>query len=120
MALAQVGPFSKLPVSECDQLTVEQADEIIKDDARAQEYLKHRLSVHEYSCYVVRNVAQNLDAFGTAKAAPKTKTYAMDADATEDPAVQRIEAGTAGGDFDGDMDLPSEDEGDSTIRLKPG
>ena len=72
MALAQVGPFSKLPVSECDQLTVEQADEIIKDDTEAQEYLKHRLSLHEYCCYIVKDVARNLDAFGTAKAAPKT------------------------------------------------
>ena len=120
MALAQEGKFSTLPVHEADQVTVQQAEDMIKDDTKAQAYLKDRLSLHEYACYIVRDVARNLDAFGTAKAAPKTKTYAMDVDAAEDPAVQRVQEGTAGGDFDGDMDLPSEDEGDGTIRLKPG
>ena len=31
-----------------------------------------------------------MDAFARAKAAPTTKSYALDADATEDPTVHRI------------------------------
>ena len=110
MALGQVGSFSGLSQKEADELTVEQAEEKIRNDRRAQEYLKDRLSLDEYCSYIVKDIARNLDAFGIAKAAPKTKTYAMDADATEDPAVQRGDQGTAGGDLDGDMDLPSEDD----------
>ena len=118
LVLAQIGPFSKLPQQQGDQLTTEEAWDMIKDDAEAQTYLKDRLSLREYSCYVVRDVARNLDAFGTAKAAPKTKTYAMDADATEDPAAERIDEGTAGGEFGGDIGLPSDDEDGE--RLRPG
>ena len=120
MALGQVGSFSGLSQKEADELTVEQAEEKIRNDRRAQEYLKDRLSLDEYCSYIVKDIARNLDAFGIAKAAPKTKTYAMDADATEDPAVQRGDQGTAGGDLDGDMDLPSEDDNNEAIRVKPG
>ena len=39
---------------------------------------------------------RNLDAYGRAKAAPKTKSYALDADAKEDPGLQREGVGTTG------------------------
>ena len=55
-----------------------------------QTKLADRLTIQEYCCYTIRRVATNLDAYARAKAAPKTKSYALDADATEDPTVHRI------------------------------
>ena len=40
-----------------------------------------RLTVHEYCCFMVAKFVNNLDGFARAKAAPKTKTYALDTDA---------------------------------------
>ncbi len=37
-----------------------------------------RLTVHEYCCFMVAKFVNNLDGFARAKAAPKTKTYALD------------------------------------------
>ena len=71
MALAQIGAFAKFSQTEADKLTVQEAEDVIKDDQVAQAYLQNRLTLHEYSCYIIRDVAKNLDAFGTAKAARK-------------------------------------------------
>ena len=46
-------------------------------------------------CYLTQKLVKNLDAYGRAKAAPKTKSYALDADAKEDPGLQREGVGTA-------------------------
>ena len=54
-------------------------------DASAK--LQNRLTVQEYVCYLTKRVVKNLDAYGRAKAAPKTKSYALDADAKEDPGL---------------------------------
>ena len=55
-----------------------------------QTKLADRLTIQEYCCYTIRRVATNLDAYARATAAPKTKSYALDADATEDPTMHRI------------------------------
>ena len=44
-----------------------------------------RVTVHEYCCFTVAKFVNNLDGVARAKAAPKTKTYALDTDACEDP-----------------------------------
>ena len=62
-------------------------------DARAK--LQNRLTLQEYVCYLTQKLVKNLDAYGRAKAAPKTKSYALDADAKEDPGLQREGVGTA-------------------------
>ena len=62
----------------------------LNDSSDVQAKLQDRLSILEYCCYTIRRVATNLDAFARAKAAPKTKSYALDADATEDPTVHCI------------------------------
>ena len=46
--------------------------------------------------YLTKKLVRNLDAYGRAKAAPKTKSYALDADAKEDPGLQREGVGTTG------------------------
>ena len=63
-------------------------------DARAK--LQNRLTLQEYVCYLTKKLVRNLDAYGRAKAAPKTKSYALDADAKEDPGLQREGVGTTG------------------------
>ena len=55
-----------------------------------QAKLQDMLSILEYCCYTIRRLATDLDAFARAKAAPKTKSYALDADAIEDPVAHRI------------------------------
>ena len=71
---------------------------------------------------MVRHFANNLDAFARAKAAPKTKTYALDADAAEDPAVHRVKDDGAGVDPFDDTGLDDlfEDESQGGLNLKPG
>ena len=54
-------------------------------DARAK--LQNHLIVEECVCYLTKSVVKNLDAYGRAKAEPKTKSYALDADAKEDPGL---------------------------------
>ena len=63
-------------------------------DARAK--LQNRLTLQEYVCYLTKKLVRNLDAYGRAKAAPKTKSYALDADAKEDPGLQREGVGATG------------------------
>ena len=63
-------------------------------DARAK--LQNRLTLQEYVCYLTKKLVKNLDAYGRAKAAPKTKSYALDADAKEDAGLQREGVGTTG------------------------
>eukprot|EP00434_Breviolum_minutum_P044428 symbB.v1.2.039681.t1/scaffold6721.1/size16014/3 len=62
-------------------------------DARAK--LQNRLTLQEYVCYLTKKLVRNLDAYGRAKAAPKTKSYALDADA-KDPGLQREGVGATG------------------------
>ena len=62
-------------------------------DARAK--LQNRLTLQEYVCYLTQKLVKNLDAYGRAKAPPKTKSYALDAVAKEDPGLQREGVGTA-------------------------
>lgn len=79
--------------------------------------LANRLTLQEYVCYMTRRIAGHLDAHGRAKAAPKTKSYAMDSNTVEDPGIIRTpEGGTGDGDFD-DMPQP---EFDDEVKLKPG
>ena len=98
------------------------AERLLLEDAHAMAKLKDRLSLHEYCCYMVRHFANNLDAFARAKAAPKTKTYALDADATEDPTIHRAkEGGTEVDPFDDTgLDDLFEDESEGNIKSKPG
>ena len=64
--------------------------------------------MQEYVCYLTRKVVRHLDAHGRAKAAPKTKSYAMDANSVEDPGIIRTtENGTGDGDFDDTQTLNS-------------
>ena len=58
--------------------------------------LQNRLTLQEYVCYLTKKLVKNLDAYGRAKAAPKTKSYALEAGAKEDPGLQREGVGTAG------------------------
>ena len=79
--------------------------------------LANRLTMRENECYQTRKVVRHLHAHGRAKAAPKTKSYAMDANAVEDPGIIRTsEGGTVDGDFD---DIP-DPELDDVVKLKPG
>ena len=84
MKLAHIFPFHDPSMSEDEQMR------LLENSSDVQAKLQDRLSILEYCCYTIRSVATNLDAFARAKAAPKTKSYALDADATEDPTVHRI------------------------------
>ena len=60
---------------------------------------------------------KHLDAHGRAKASPKTKSYALDANTVEDPGIVRsADAGGGEGDFE-DMMGPDLDDDE---KLKPG
>ena len=84
MKPAREKPFHDSSMSEDEQ------PHALNDSGDVQAKLQDKLSILEYCCYTIRRVATNLDAFARAKAAPKTKNYALDADATEDPTVRRI------------------------------
>ena len=79
--------------------------------------LANRLTMQEYVCYVTRRIVRHLDAHGRAKAAPKTKSYAMDANTVEDPGIVRVPEGDTG---DGDFDDVPEPDLDDEVKLKPG
>ena len=85
MKLAGLSAFADASMSAAEQLQALQAD------VHAQAKLRNRLTIVEYCCFMVRKFATILDAFGRAKAAPETKSYALDADAVEDPSVHRIQ-----------------------------
>ena len=59
---------------------------------------------------MARKIVKHLDAHGRTKAAPKTKSYAMDANTVEDPGIVRtFEGGGCTGDFE-DMPGPGNEE----------
>ena len=89
-------------------------------DATAK--LQNRLTVQEYVCYLTKRVVKNLDAYGRAKAAPKTKSYALDADAKEDPGLVREGHGTgeAGESFEPAFEDALDPDIDGEVRLKAG
>ena len=58
--------------------------------------LQNRLTLQKYVCDLTKKLVRNLDAYDCAKAAPKTKSYALDADAKEDLGLQRKGVGTTG------------------------
>ena len=97
---------------------------LMQDEEYLQEYgvhpefkLANRLTIQEYVCYMTRKIVKHLDAHGRAKASPKTKSYALDANAVEDPGIVRAsEEGGCEGDF-ADMMGP---ELDDEVKLKPG
>ena len=84
--------------------------------------LEGRLTVQEYVCYIVRRVVSNLDAYGRAKAAPKTKSYALDADAKEDPGLVREGVGTGEGaeTFEPAFEDALDPDIDGEVKLKAG
>ena len=53
---------------------------------------------------MTRKIVKHLDAHGRAKAAPKTKSYALDADAVEDPGIVRAPEGEFEGAFEDMME----------------
>ena len=83
---------------------------------------KLHLTVREHVCYLTKRVAKNLDAYGRAKAAPKTKSYALDADAKEDPGLVREEHGTGdtGESFEPAFEDALDPDIDGEVRLKAG
>ena len=85
-------------------------------DASAK--LQNRLTV----CYLTKRVVKNLDAYGRAKAAPKTKSYALDADAKEDPGLVREGHGTGdtGESFEPAFEDALDPDIDGEVRLKAG
>ena len=80
--------------------------------------LANRLTVQEYVCYMTRRVVKHLNAHGRAKTAPKTKSYALDADAVEDPGIVR----TAEGDANADASFEDmlDPDLDGAVKLKAG
>ena len=89
-------------------------------DASAK--LQNRLTVQEYVCYLTKRVVKNLDAYGRGKAAPKTKSYALDADAKEDPGLVREGHGTGdtGESFEPAFEDALNPDIDGEVRLKAG
>ena len=66
---------------------------------------------------MTRKIVKHLDAHGRAKASPKTKSYALDANTVEDPGIVRAsEEGGCEGDFADMMGPDLDDE----VKLKPG
>ena len=90
-------------------------------DASAK--LQNRLTVQEYVCYLTKRVVKNLDAYGRAKAAPKTKSYALDADTKEDPGGLVREGhgtGDTGESFEPAFEDALDPDIDGEVRLKAG
>ena len=117
MKMAHVGPFAnqRVSMSNAEQM------EAIQADAHAQAKLRNRLTIVEYCCYMVRKIAPNLDAFARAKSVPKTKSYALDADAVEDPTAHRIVPEEGQNDFLDDVpDNHMDGDVDDFVRLKAG
>ena len=114
MKLAREKPFHDSSMSEDEQLHA------LNDSSDVQAKLQDRLSILEYCCYTIRRVATNLDAFARAKAAPKTKSYALDADATEDPTVHRIPETGDDNSFEAAPEDMLDGDIDGHVTLKPG
>ena len=76
-------------------------------DARTK--LQNRLTLQEYVCYLTKKLVKNLDA------------YALDADAKEDPGLQREAVGTAGAgeeSFEPAFEDALDPDIDGEVRLK--
>ena len=114
MKLAGEEPFHDSSMSEDEQLHA------LNDSSDVQAKLQDRLSILEYCCYTIRRVATNLDAFARAKAAPKTKSYALDADATEDPTVHRIPGTGDDSSFEAAPEDMLDGDIDGVVTLKAG
>ena len=114
MRLAHEEPFHDSSMSPQEQV------EAFENSSDVQARLEDRLSILEYSCYIIRRVAKNLDAFARAKAAPKTKSYALDADACEDPTVQRIPDTSDGNSFEVAPEDMLDGDIDGYVTLKAG
>jgi hypothetical protein len=72
-------------------LSDEEKRKRVQDNDHASKHLKDRLTIPEYCAYMTQRFVMNLDGFARAKTAPKTKSYALDADAVEDPNVVRFD-----------------------------
>lgn len=92
----------------------------LNDSSVVQAKLQDRLSIQEYCCYTICRVATNLDAFARAKAAPKTKSYALDADATEAPTVHRIPETGDDNTFEAAPEDMLDGDRDGQVTLKAG
>ncbi len=114
MKLAREKPFHDSSMSEDEQLHA------LNDNNDVQAKLQDKLSILEYCCYTIRRVATNLDALARAKAAPKTKSYALDADATEDPTVHRNPETGDDNSFDAAPEDMLDGDIDGHVTLKPG
>ena len=97
------------------------SDEAFKDEHGYDpaEKLANRLTVTEYCCLLTKKLVQHLNAMGRAKSMPKTKSYALDADAVEDPGLVR-EQNDTGGEFDATLDDVGDPDLDGQIKLKAG
>ena len=90
---------------------------------REQTGLRCECKVAEpFDCPGVCLLLYNLDAYGRAKAAPKTKSYALDADAKEDPGLVREGHGTGdtGESFEPAFEDALDPDIDGEVRLKAG
>ena len=114
MKLACLYPFNDPSMSEDEQLHA------LNESIDVQAKLENRLSIQEYCCYTIRRIATNLDAFARAKAAPKTKSYALDADATEDPTVHRIPEYGDDNSFEAAPEDMLDGDVDGHVSLKAG
>ena len=114
MKLAEIKPFNDTSMTE------EQQQKDLRADSDVQIKLQDRLSILEYCCYMIRRLATNLDAYARAKAAPKTKSYALDDDATEDPTVHRVAENGGNESFEANPDDMWDADLDGHVSLKPG
>jgi hypothetical protein len=114
MKLAELPPFHDPSMSEDEKL------QALRSDKEVQKKLENRLSIREYCCYTIRKIATHLDAFARAKAAPKTKSYALDGDAAEDPTVHRIAENEGNESFEAAPEDMLDGDLDGHVSLKPG
>ena len=114
MKLSGFNPFHDSSMSADEQ------QKALHADSDVQVKLQDRLSILEYCCYMTRRLATNLDAFARAKAAPKTKSYALDADAAEDPTVHRIAENGGDDSFEAAPEDMLDGDIDGRVTLKPG
>ena len=88
-------------------------------DTHAQEKLQNRLTLQEYCCFMSRKISEHLDAYARAKNSPKTKSYALDADAVEDPMCHAYPEDHKEDNFEATFDEPY-DDCDSFLRITAG
>lgn len=89
--------------------------------ARLERDSASRLTLPEYCAYIVRKIAANLDAYARAKSAPRTKSYAIDADAVDDPTIYRSSAAEDNAElFDAAQDDALDPDDEGIVKLKAG